>query len=500
VLGAGTCGLAAGMLLRREGHEVTILERDCDRVPSSPSEAWERWIRTGVSQFRQPHFLQSRGRIVLEQELPDVVVALEAAGALRFDPLCLMPPLITDRTPREGDERFRTITARRPVLEQVLSRAVDAEPGLQIRRGVPVRSLVLQAHNGVPHVGGVRTDDGEQLRADLVVDAMGRRSQLPRWLERAGTRPVHEEAENSGFIYYTRYFRSRDGARPQYKAPFLTAVGTFSLLTLPCDNHTWSVTVFTSAGDAPLKRLRHPDTWAAVVSACPRHAHWLDGDPITGVLAMGGVTNRYRRLSVDNHPVATGIATVGDAAACTNPTNGRGMSLGLMHVQHLRDVIRTHLHDPLEFAHAWDAVTEAELVPWYRDNVEADRARLGEIEALHNGCEPPPADSSSAVLRRALLAAVPHDPDAFRAVLASLCCLTPLRSTFNNQRFVERILELANDAEPPPPSGPNRTQLLQLLNGAARRDPTRKSDRKPPIRTPMPRVRGHLPAGAPAAT
>jgi hypothetical protein len=45
-------------------------------------------------------------------------------------------------------------------------------------------------------VSGVRTEAGEVLGADLVVDAMGRRSLLPRWLEAAGTRPVHEEAED----------------------------------------------------------------------------------------------------------------------------------------------------------------------------------------------------------------------------------------------------------------------------------------------------------------
>jgi 2-polyprenyl-6-methoxyphenol hydroxylase-like FAD-dependent oxidoreductase len=478
------------MLLRRDGHEVTILERDARPAPSSPFEAWDRWTRPGVTQFRQPHFLQPRGRTVLEEELPDVISAIEAAGGLRFDPLCLMPPSITDRTPREGDERFKTITARRPVLEQALSRTADGEPGLEIRRGVQLQGLVMHQANGTPHVAGVRTDDGEQIRADLVVDAMGRRSQLPSWLERSGTRSMNEEIEKSGFIYYTRYFRSRDGARPEFNAPFLTPVGTVSLLTLPCDNQTWSVTVFCSAGDAPLKRLRRPDLWTALVSACPRHAHWLDGEPISGVLAMGGVTDRYRRLTVDNHPVATGIAMVGDACACTNPTNGRGMSLGLMHVQHLRNVIRTHLDDPPEFAQVWDAVTEAELAPWYRDNVEADRARLREIEALRNGCKPPPAETSVAVLRQALLAAVPRDPDAFRAVLASICCLTPLSHAFTNQRFVERILELANNAEPPPPSGPDRTELLRLLSGATRRNPTRTSDRKPPTPTPVSRAGG----------
>ena len=444
------------------------LERDREGAPRSVDEAWELWSREGVTQFRMPLYLHPRGRAVLEEELPDVVGALAAAGAMRFDPLCLMPPLITDRAPRDGDERFKTITARRPVLEQVLARAADAEPSLEIRRGVSVRGLVVRAYNGTPHVGGVRTDSGEELRADLVVDAMGRRSQLPRWLEQAGTGPVYEEVEDSGFIYYTRYFRSRNGAMPKFQAPLLTPIGSFSVLTLPCDNDTWSVTLVISAGDRPLKRLRDPDPWTALVAAGPRHAQWLDGAPISAVLAMGGVIDRYRRFGTGGQPVATGIAPVGDAWACTNPSNGRGIAFGLMHVQRLRDVIRTHLDDPLEFANVWDAVTEAELTPWYRENLEEDRARIAEIEALRNGLEPEPPSTSSAALRQALLAAAPRDPDAFRAFLAWRCCLTLLRDTFANLEFVEHVLELARDSDRPPLAGPNRAQLLGLLDDIGR--------------------------------
>ena len=125
-------------------------------------------------------------------------------------------------------ECFETVTARRPVLEHVLARAADAELGVEVRRGVSVRELVTRSHNGIPHVVAVRTDRGDQLRGDLVVDAMGRRSQLPRWLQAAGTSAGQEQVENAGFIYYTRFFRSRNGALPQFKAPLLTAAGTFS--------------------------------------------------------------------------------------------------------------------------------------------------------------------------------------------------------------------------------------------------------------------------------
>jgi len=457
VLGAGVCGLAAGMMVGRDGHEVIILERDDAPVPETPEAAWENWTRDGVIQFRQGHYLLPAGRAILEAELPDVTAALAAAGAVQFDSLRMMPPTITDRAPRPGDERFVTLTARRPVLEQVFGRAAQAEPRLEVRRGVSVKGLTSRTYNGTPHVAGVRIDSGEELNADLVVDAMGRRSQLPQWLKEAGSGAVHEEAEDSGFIYYTRFFRSLNGGLPELYAPILSAVGSYSLLTLPSDNETWSVSVYISTGDQPLKRLRDPDRWTSLIAACPLHAHWLEGEPITGVLAMSGVLDRYRRAVVDGRPAATGVAMFADAWACTNPSQGRGITFGLWHAQHLRDVVRAHLHEPRAFAEAWDAVTEAELTPWYRETLLEDRGRIQEMNALRNGLEPPQPDAAVA----ALLAAMMHDADLFRAFLESRAGITTLGETLARPGLVERALELASDVTPIP--GPDRQQLLQLL-------------------------------------
>jgi 2-polyprenyl-6-methoxyphenol hydroxylase-like FAD-dependent oxidoreductase len=81
VLGAGVCGLAAAMLLGRDGHDDTVLERDPAPVPEASGDAWEHWARAGVAQFRQPHYILPRARHVLDAELPDVRDALVAAGA-----------------------------------------------------------------------------------------------------------------------------------------------------------------------------------------------------------------------------------------------------------------------------------------------------------------------------------------------------------------------------------------------------------------------------------
>ena len=96
ICGGSVLGLASAMMLARDGHEVTVLERDPAPVPASAHEAWESWERRGVPQFHQPHNLFPRYRQILEQELPDVLAELLLAGATEIDPLALLPPFLTD--------------------------------------------------------------------------------------------------------------------------------------------------------------------------------------------------------------------------------------------------------------------------------------------------------------------------------------------------------------------------------------------------------------------
>src|SRR5687767_15690131 len=86
VCGAGVNGLIVAMMLAKDGHEVTVLERDA-APPPDPAETWDTWERRGVGQFRLPHFLLPGFRKVMDAELPEVVTALDAAGALRLNPL-----------------------------------------------------------------------------------------------------------------------------------------------------------------------------------------------------------------------------------------------------------------------------------------------------------------------------------------------------------------------------------------------------------------------------
>lgn len=465
VLGAGICGLGTALLLARDGHEVIVLERDGDPVPESPEAAWDRWDRKGVAQFRQPHNFMPGLREILETELPDIQESLPAAGACKYDLLHPLPPTLADTSSRPIDDKFWTFTARRPVGEWVFAKAVEGTPAVTLRRGVQVRELLTgpSAVAGIPHVNGVRTADGAELRADLAIDATGRQSPSGRWLRAVGARPAHEERSDSGFTYYTRYFR---GAQPERRSSGLTPIGTMSLLTLPGDNGTWSVTIFTATGDQPLKALRHENTWMTVVGACPLHAHWLDGEPITPVLAISGIVDRYRRLVVDGAPVATGFVAVADAWACTNPSAGRGLTVGFRHAVALRDVLRAGGDDPRALVEAFDEVTESESAPWYHAQIADDRARFADMEALREGREPAPPSDELARGIRSLRMSMAVDADLFRAGLEYVGTLSPVQEILQRPAVAEGIRavrEAMKGMPPPPVPGPDRTQLLELV-------------------------------------
>ena len=456
VCGGGVVGHLAAMLLARDGHQVTVLERDAAPPPPAP-DVWDRWLRPGVGQFHQPHTLHPRFRLILDEELPGLVDRLSSAGCVWLDYLRLLPPLVRDRSPRDGDDRFRAVTGRRPIVEAVVA-AAAADDGIDVRRGVSAISLLTAPGivPGAPHVCGVRTSDGEELHADLVVDAMGRRSKLPEWLEAAGGEPPLTESEECGFVYYSRYFRGPE--TPAFTGPPIVELGTISVLTIPADNGTWSVTVWAASSDTELRNLRHADRFEAVVRACPLQAPWLDGDAISDVLTTAGVLDRSRRFVVDGRPVATGVAAVGDAWACTNPSAGRGITVGLIHAQCLRDTVRSSIDDPEGFVHAWDRVTEQDVAPFYWNQIEADRARVAQMDALRAGAEPPAPEPTAAAMTAALL----RDPDVFRGMLEVGGCLALPEEVFARPGFMDKVWAHAGARTWTPP-GPDRGALLELV-------------------------------------
>jgi 2-polyprenyl-6-methoxyphenol hydroxylase-like FAD-dependent oxidoreductase len=464
VAGGGVIGLATALMLEKQGHEVTVLERDPAPPPATSARAWDGWNRTGVMQFRQPQILQPRGWQILRTQFPEVAFALAEADAVTCSPLSVMPEGITDRAPRPGDEKFETLNARRPVLEHAI--AATAESRIDIRRGVQVTGLLSDRPG---HVAGVRIWPGKELKADLVIDATGRRSALPAWLTAIGAAGPAEEAGDSGFIYYSRFFRARESEEPPpFKTPVLTAFDSYSVLTLPSDARTWSVTVCITSRDHALKALREEGNWHRLFSASPLYAHLVAGqDAITGVRAASGAGDRLRSLVVNGTPAATGILAVGDSWAFTTPSLGRGVTLGLMQAEAAADAVSEHLKDPVALALAHDRLTRDRVLPWYRNTAQLDRTRFARITAAIEGRVPAPAgkpaDPAAALLRK-LVVGMQWDPDMFRAFAEMTAVLALPAEILARPGMANRINEAAAGHQPFVPPGPRRAEVLAMLS------------------------------------
>jgi hypothetical protein len=313
---------------------------------------------------------------------------------------------------------------------------------------------------GSPHVTGVRTRDGHELEADLVVDATGRRTHGADWLAAIGARVPAPSSSGRGFVYYSRFFAGAE--RPRLRGPANTAMGSVNLLALEGDACTWSLTVFALSTDRPLKALRRPEVFDRVVRAFPLAAPLVDqGAPLTGVLPMAGVLNTRRDAVVGGRPAVTGFAALADAWACTNPSGGRGLSVGLVHAQLLRDLVLTCGDDPAGFAAAWAERTDEVVGPFYREQCAADDARIAEMAAVVRG-EPvsAPADGRPA----ALAAGAMHDADLLRALAESTTCLAHADEVLARPLVQERLAAVG-DVEPLRLPGPDRARLLELVAG-----------------------------------
>jgi 2-polyprenyl-6-methoxyphenol hydroxylase-like FAD-dependent oxidoreductase len=309
-------------------------------------------------------------------------------------------------------------------------------------------------------VSGVVLDDGTEIDADLVVDATGRRSPLPRWLADIGARPLPERIEDSGFLYYGRHYRSADGSVPPAFGPPVQHNDSVSLLTLPADNGTWGVGIVTSAKDASLRVARDAQVWERIVRAYPLVAHWIDAEPLGDVAVMAKIEDRTRDFCPDGVPLATGLVPLADSWACTNPSLGRGITMGLLHACCLRDALREPgLDDPRAFATRWDTLTTDVVEPFVRETLSFDRHRLAEIDAQIAGV-PYETDDEMWSFAQTLDAHATSDPEVLRTRFDTGYLFATLAEARTRRGVVEK---LESAGAPGPMPGPNRKELLALL-------------------------------------
>jgi 2-polyprenyl-6-methoxyphenol hydroxylase-like FAD-dependent oxidoreductase len=469
-IGGSVTGLAAAAALSDRGHEVLVLEREATAPPSTLEEAAGGWPRPTVPQASHSHAFGSRGTNILREQLPDVYAALVEAGAGEVNLADFTPPTLgpVERIP--SDDLLNMLTVRRSTFEWVLRDRVLAREGVTLRTGATVRGLVTDGDR----VTGVRLDDGEELSADLVLDASGRKTKSAEWLAEAGLPVPEAQSESCRITYYTRYYRRLTPAPPGPLNRGFGAGGMWDSYTAVLflgEGDTFSISVGVLPDDKPMKSLRDEAAFTAAIQVTPLLAGWVapgNSEPISPVYAMGGLDNSSRFVDPGADRLTIGFYALGDAVCTTNPANGRGVSLALAHVYALADLLAAQPTVDRGQAAAFAGATKGLLAPWLGEAIANDRGRAGLWEAVAAGQRPqlPPP---GVVHFGAAVAASISDVEVWRRVAHVMMSLTSPAELYANEEMAGRIGAALAGGPPPQLPGATRAELIAALEAAVTR-------------------------------
>lgn len=473
VIGGGVSGLASALGLARRGLRVTVVERDPTPMPKTADEAFE-WDRRGAPQVRHSHAFLARLRNLLREHYPDVLDDLLRAGAKEMTFAEGIPETMIGYTPDESDDELVLLACRRTTFEWVVRRAASHEGLVDFRVGSGVTALLFNPGTP-PVVTGVRLEDGTELAAPLTVVANGRRSAAPDWLADIGAAIVEEEVEDTGIVYFSRFYRlNPDAVVPPRNGPIGGDLGYLKYGVFAGDNDTFSITLATSTDDEVLRPLLDDDVMFDRVSReLVVTAPYLDGraTAITGVHKMAGLLNRWREYAPNDTPVALGLHVVGDARLCTNPLYGRGCATGFWHAHLMAEAVAAHPGNAAAQAEALEAATRLHLYPWYVASKDQDLEARRVAGKILSGDDPDgdpedPRTFMRSVFREGLLPALRTDIVVLRAFFRNFNLLTRPDALLTDPEVTGRVFAVFGDRENRPHEpvlGPRRAELFSLL-------------------------------------
>jgi 2-polyprenyl-6-methoxyphenol hydroxylase-like FAD-dependent oxidoreductase len=319
VIGGSFAGCAAARVLSDHFDRVTVVERD---------EFPEEWApRKGVPQSPHVHGILKLGRETLDQLLPGFIKDTESLGAVLFDQVSSGAAFTPYGWCARGRSNVLGYGVRRALLEHVVRQRVTALEKIDLVQG-RAQGLVVNRPGG--WVQGLKLADSEgvsQIEADLVVDAGGRASPAPRWLEESGHTPPEESVVNGLVGYASRWIRVPDDAWPspgdmRFVAQLPMLGCTKGAIVYPQDNGLHVVSLFGQSRDYP---PGNENAFMAFLEQCATpmmHYVVSRSEAVSGISTSRSTANRWRHYELLAEP-ARGFVALGDAMASFNPIFGK---------------------------------------------------------------------------------------------------------------------------------------------------------------------------------
>lgn len=378
VIGGSIAGISVAKVLSDRFSQVVVLEKD--------GQHDRREGRPGAAQGWHLHHLLTAGQQELERIFPGIIDDMVREGAFKVDMAEQYQLRLAGSWKKACQSGIEIVCASRPLLEWCVRRRLDSEPKIDFRYDAEMQDLIYDpTTNTVIGVAVDRPDGLQVIPAEFVIDASGKNTRLPEFLERIGTGAPELEQDILNCFYSTMrhhvppeqrwtdkvmvicyaYRPNEQTYAAQYYTDSSRTILSTSLIEYNCYSPPRNAVEF----QAFAKRMQSP-----VV------AELIDGlepaSPVYNFRSPRMQRYRYEKL----HKLPNGLVAIGDAYTSTDPVAGLGMTITLQEVARLRELLARHAPTSAELPKryyrsiskiadgAWFVIREQTLrFPWIKD-------------------------------------------------------------------------------------------------------------------------------------